>query len=88
MSPFDRSNIQFLSLSWKMVSTLVIWLFWKFIEGIRLNFVLVFTKSIWTLVNVIAMHFYEVLCSRLVAVKGLTDFSMKFKKSATYITHI
>ena len=28
------------------VSTLVIWLFWKFIEGIRLNVVLVPTKFI------------------------------------------
>ena len=44
------------------VPTLVIWLFWKFIEGIRLNFVLVSTKSIWALVNMIAMHFYKILC--------------------------
>ena len=42
------------------VSTLVIWLFWTFMEGIRLNFVLVSTKSIlWTLVNIIAMHIYR-----------------------------
>ena len=30
------------------VSTLVIWLFWKFIEGVMLDFVLVSMKSIWT----------------------------------------
>ena len=35
---------------------------WKFVEGIRLNFVLVSTKLIWTLVNMIAMHFYKILC--------------------------
>ena len=44
------------------VLTIVISLFWIFIEGIRLDLVLVFTKSIWTLVNIIAMNFYKILC--------------------------
>ena len=39
------------------VSTLVIWVFEKSKEDIRLNFVLVSTKLIWTLVNMIAKHF-------------------------------
>ena len=43
------------------VSTLLIWLFWKF-EGIMLIFVLVSTKSIWTLVIIIVMHIYKILC--------------------------
>ena len=34
----------------------------KFIEGIWLNFVLVSTKSIWTLVIIIAKHIYKILC--------------------------
>ena len=46
------------------VSTLVIWLFWTFIEVIRLNLVLVSTKLIWTLVNIIAMHIYKIFCKR------------------------
>ena len=47
------------------VLTLVLWLLWKtFIEGIRLNFVIVSIKSIWTLVNIIAMHNYKILFKR------------------------
>ena len=43
------------------VSTLVIWLFWKFIEGIRLNFVLLSTKLKWTFLSMIGMHFYKIV---------------------------
>ena len=43
------------------VSILVIWLFWKFIESIRIKYVLVSGKSIQTLVNMIAMHFYKIV---------------------------
>ena len=41
------------------VSTLVKWVLGKSKEDIRLNFVLVSTKLIWTLVNMIAKHFYK-----------------------------
>ena len=56
----DQSIIQLFWLPWKPRCQLlfyVIWVFEKSKEDIRLNFVLVSTKLIWTLVNMIAKHF-------------------------------
>ena len=58
------------------VSTLVIWLLCNtFIEGIRLSFVIVSTKLIWTLVNIIEMH-------------KITTFCVKDKAHNTHTTYI
>ena len=53
----DQSVIQLFWFMETKVSTLVIWVFGKSKEDIRLNFVVMSTKLIWTLVNMIAKHF-------------------------------